>query len=148
VKDLVKPKSAAARDNVAVISDPITTKVCNIPDLAKKELSNILAKSVVAEKEKAAEEKTSQIVPEDSTPSTAEGMQQIRKGNDMGEGVPNTRTDAAVLSTSGIRHAVDTPHGASGEPPNKKKRRPRTNLRKLVLVSSMWSTPTVRLFRT
>jgi hypothetical protein len=118
-----KLERSAARKNVAFIPDPIT-KVGNIPDLAKKELSNILAKkSVVAEKEKAAERKTSQIVLEVSTPSTAERMQQFSEGNDMGGGVPNTRTDAAVLSTSGIRHAVDPPHGASGEPPNKKKRR-------------------------
>ncbi len=30
----------------------------------------------------------------------------------MGEGVPNTRTDASVLSAHGIGDALDPPHGA------------------------------------
>jgi hypothetical protein len=44
------------------IRSPPRYALCIIPDLAKKALSNVLAKkNVVAEKEKAAEEKTSQI---------------------------------------------------------------------------------------
>jgi hypothetical protein len=118
-KRTVAPKSAAL-GNIVGLSNPIN-KVCDIDEAAKDLLAKILAKKIVSEKESSVEE-TTRIVPENVTPSTVTRTHsQISGGNDSGEGVPNTRTDAAVLSTRGFVD-LDPPHGTSNEPPKKKHR--------------------------
>jgi hypothetical protein len=106
-----EPKISAC-GNVVRFPDPMTKK-CEFEELAKDKLAKIL-KSVVAAKDAS--------VPETVTPSTV-----TRTHSQIsGEGVSNTRTDAAVLSTHGIVDALNPPHGTSEEsteePPKKKPR--------------------------
>jgi hypothetical protein len=90
----------AAIHNVKSFSNP-TAKVCSIEKLKKDRLAKILGKNYVVETVESSTVK--------ETPS------QLSGGNDRGEGVTNTRTDAAELSAHGIGDALNPPHGASGE---------------------------------